>query len=163
MNQKRAPTVRVSTMSNLLDSLTVTLGANLPAKALRSEVMGVAREALKIHNAVEAERDQWKARAEQAEGVVEKAYGMLAWVSLIEHAKEGLEAWAEKPHNRKWWKRIDGTPIPNDLMICVAQAIGEAFRPLHDATERIVHPKTDRTQAAQRAAEKGGGDGQQPE
>ena len=53
----KAPTVRVSAMSNLLDSLTVTLGANLPPKVLRSEVMSVVREALKIHNKVESERD----------------------------------------------------------------------------------------------------------
>lgn len=36
-------------------------------------------------------------------------------------AEQGLTVWREKPHNAKWWKRIDGTPIPNDLLSCIAE------------------------------------------
>src|SRR5690606_6211807 len=37
--------------------------------------------------------------------------------------EEGLREWREKPHNKRWWKRIDGTPIPNDLLCCIAEAL----------------------------------------
>lgn len=36
--------------------------------------------------------------------------------------EQGLNTWKEKPHNKRWWKQIDGTPIPNDLLCCVAEA-----------------------------------------
>ena len=36
--------------------------------------------------------------------------------------EEGLREWREKPHNKRWWNRIDGTPIPNDLLCCIAEA-----------------------------------------
>lgn len=32
----------------------------------------------------------------------------------------GFATWASKPHNRKWAARLDGTPIPNDLLVCIA-------------------------------------------
>lgn len=80
-------------------------------------------------------------RVKVLEAIAGRVYEELSWVSILEHAKEGMEEWASKPANRKWWRRIDGTPTPNDLMICVSKAIGEAFRPLHDAAERIVNPK----------------------
>lgn len=32
----------------------------------------------------------------------------------------GLEAWRSKPNNKKWWRKIDGTPIPNDLLVNIA-------------------------------------------
>lgn len=42
------------------------------------------------------------------------------WIAV---AQSGFDAWANKPHNARWARKIDGTPIPNDLTIC----IGEAF------------------------------------
>lgn len=37
-------------------------------------------------------------------------------------ARQGLDAWKAKPHNARWWRRIDGTPIPNDLLVNIAEA-----------------------------------------
>lgn len=42
--------------------------------------------------------------------------------SAMEIAQDGYDTWAAKPHNRKWVKRIEGTPIPNDLVVCIAMA-----------------------------------------
>jgi hypothetical protein len=41
-------------------------------------------------------------------------------------AEAGLETWRSKPHNKRWWRLIDGTPIPNDLIVCIAQAVARA-------------------------------------
>ena len=41
-------------------------------------------------------------------------------------AEEGFEAWASKEHNRKWVRRIDGTPIRNDLTVNIATAFMKA-------------------------------------
>jgi len=71
------------------------------------------RDQLNELDRLEAERDR----------LVEKS----TWVSLLDHAKQGLENWARKPHNRKWWRKIDGTPIPNDLMIEVCKEISQAL------------------------------------
>src|SRR5574343_669988 len=35
-------------------------------------------------------------------------------------AQTGFDVWAAKPHNKRWAKMIDGTPIPNDLPVCIA-------------------------------------------
>lgn len=40
-------------------------------------------------------------------------------------ARTGYDRWAEKPHNRKLVRLIDGTPIPNDLIVDIAYAIVE--------------------------------------
>jgi len=29
----------------------------------------------------------------------------------------GYDAWAAKPHNAKWVRKIDGTPIANDIVV----------------------------------------------
>ena len=41
-------------------------------------------------------------------------------------AEEGFEAWAAKEHNKKWVRRIDGTPIRNDLTVNIATAFMNA-------------------------------------
>jgi hypothetical protein len=38
-------------------------------------------------------------------------------------ARRGYRTWSEKPHNAKWNKLLDGTPIVNDLIVCIARAI----------------------------------------
>lgn len=43
-------------------------------------------------------------------------------------AQSGLETWKAKPHNARWWRRIDGTPIPNDLLVNIAEAFVAAAR-----------------------------------
>lgn len=55
-------------------------------------------------------------------------------VNIIAAADEGLKKWASQPHNKKWWKRIDGTPIPNDLLVNVTQAIWEMAKSAQAAT-----------------------------
>ncbi|MDR3464204.1 MAG: hypothetical protein P4L76_18020 [Beijerinckiaceae bacterium] len=47
----------------------------------------------------------------------------LNFVEALEACKRGLEAWRDEPHNAKWWRRIDGTPIPNDLLVNIAEII----------------------------------------
>lgn len=47
-------------------------------------------------------------------------------------AQAGFEQWAAKPHNKKWFRRIDGTPIPNDLPVCIAMAFIETLSPAPD-------------------------------
>lgn len=46
--------------------------------------------------------------------------GNLVW--------QGLQDWKAKGWNAKWWKRIDGTPIPNDLTVCIAERISKELR-----------------------------------
>jgi len=41
--------------------------------------------------------------------------------------QSGIDRWAAKPHNAKWWRRIDGTPIPNDIKVNIGEAIMEAL------------------------------------
>ena len=41
-------------------------------------------------------------------------------------AETGFATWATKPHNKKWARRLDGTPIPNDLLVCIAEAVVRA-------------------------------------
>jgi hypothetical protein len=40
-------------------------------------------------------------------------------------AQKGFATWAAKEHNRKWVRLIDGTPIPNDLLVNIAMAFVE--------------------------------------
>ncbi len=44
----------------------------------------------------------------------------LEAMNIVEH---GFDTWKDKPHNAKWYSRIDGTPIPNDLKVNIAEAI----------------------------------------
>jgi hypothetical protein len=39
-------------------------------------------------------------------------------------AQDAFNVWAEKPHNKRWFKRIDGTLIPNDLPVVMAVFFG---------------------------------------
>ena len=63
-----------------------------------------------------AERDALKAERD----ALAKLFGFSAALDIC---NEGLRRWREKPHNAKWWRRIDGTPIPNDLMVNIADAM----------------------------------------
>src|SRR5271155_3529283 len=50
----------------------------------------------------------------------------FGFTEVLRAADAGLKRWAEKPGNAKWWKRIDGTPIPNDLLVNIAESVREA-------------------------------------
>lgn len=39
---------------------------------------------------------------------------------------EGWTEWAGKSHNRRWVRKIDGTPIRNDLAVNIAVAMMNA-------------------------------------
>lgn len=54
-----------------------------------------------------------------------KAPEEAATRSWIDVAQAGFEAWKAKPHNARWFRKIDGTPIPNDLTICIGQAFAD--------------------------------------
>ena len=47
----------------------------------------------------------------------------LKSVNAISIAQAGYERWAAKPHNKKWVRKLDGTPIPNDIVVCIAEEI----------------------------------------
>jgi hypothetical protein len=49
-------------------------------------------------------------------------------MQAMDIVQEGFRIWREKPHNAKWWSRIDGTPIPNDLSVNIAEAIMHSAR-----------------------------------
>lgn len=50
----------------------------------------------------------------------------MTYMEAIELVEKGFNRWKEKEHNKKWFKKIDGTPIPNDLMVNIAIVIAEA-------------------------------------
>lgn len=49
-----------------------------------------------------------------------KPVGFLEAMNIVER---GFNAWKDKPHNAGWFRRIDGTPIPNDLKVNIAEVI----------------------------------------
>lgn len=50
----------------------------------------------------------------------------VAWPeSPIAIAQRGFEKWRAKEHNKKWFRKIDGTPIPNDVVVCIAQEFAD--------------------------------------
>lgn len=50
------------------------------------------------------------------------------FVAVLGAVQDGFNAWAAKSHNKKWFKQIDGTPIPNDLAVCAAEAVVRMLR-----------------------------------
>lgn len=47
----------------------------------------------------------------------------MNFIQAMDIVEQGFEAWAAKEHNRKWVSRIEGTPIRNDLLVNIAEAI----------------------------------------
>jgi hypothetical protein len=45
-------------------------------------------------------------------------------------AGAGFLQWAGKSHNAKWARKIDGTPIPNDLPMVIAEQFADAISAL---------------------------------
>jgi hypothetical protein len=66
----------------------------------------------------------------------------------IEIAQRGFENWKAKPHNARWFRKIDGTPIPNDLTICIGEAFAE---PLRSLSSRVEAEKRAREEAEAKA------------
>lgn len=44
-------------------------------------------------------------------------------LDLRNAVQAGFDAWAAKPHNKKWARKIYGTPIPNDVVVCIQTAV----------------------------------------
>lgn len=51
----------------------------------------------------------------------------LTFMDVMDIVHSGYDTWKNKPYNAKWFKRIDDTPIPNDLLVNVAEAICHAL------------------------------------
>lgn len=49
---------------------------------------------------------------------------VMGWVA------KGVEAWAGQPHNERWRRKLDGTPIANDVGVSVSNAVFEALSKL---------------------------------
>lgn len=58
----------------------------------------------------------------------------ITLTEAIQIAKAGYAAWATKPHNKRWYRRIDGTPVPNDLTVTIAEAFYEALGAMQQET-----------------------------
>lgn len=52
----------------------------------------------------------------------------MDFVAALKLCQQGLDVWKSQEHNYKWWRRIDGTPIPNDLLVCIAEAVRDAVQ-----------------------------------
>ena len=52
----------------------------------------------------------------------------MNFMEAMKLAETGFDTWASMQHNRKWFNRIDGTPIKNDLLVNIAEAIVEGTR-----------------------------------
>jgi len=50
----------------------------------------------------------------------------------------GYEEWAAKPHNKKWVRMIEHTPIPNDLVVCIANVLRDVQRLQHNVETDIL-------------------------
>jgi hypothetical protein len=50
---------------------------------------------------------------------------MTSLFDALALVQAGYADWAAKDHNTKWVRKIDGTPIPNDLCICIATRLAE--------------------------------------
>lgn len=49
----------------------------------------------------------------------------MTFSEAFEIIEEGFNEWKNKEHNKRWWKKIDGTPIPNDLKVNIAMAFAK--------------------------------------
>lgn len=59
-----------------------------------------------------------------------EAHNQMTMFWFMEMCLGGLRTWREKPYNSKWSNLIEGTPIPNDLPVVMAQYLTDAVRAL---------------------------------
>lgn len=71
-----------------------------------------------------AENTALKAEVERMREAQYPRFGLGECMSI---AARGLLRWAEKEHNHRWWKRIDGTPIINDVPVVIAEEFSLAI------------------------------------
>jgi hypothetical protein len=101
---------------------TVKAGLDHPAAHAAKNADDSQPRSLSAGTAREAPREADKAGSQ--DNTSERAHDFL-WALQI--AEEAYGNWAAKPHNRKWAKRIYGTPIPNDLRVVIAEAFVKAL------------------------------------
>ena len=44
----------------------------------------------------------------------------------LQDVQRGYDDWAAQPHNKKWVRKIDGTPIANDIVVRIFDALSQA-------------------------------------
>jgi hypothetical protein len=49
----------------------------------------------------------------------------MSWIAI---AQRGFEKWKAQDHNKRWFRLIDGTPIPNDLVINIGEEFMHSIR-----------------------------------
>jgi hypothetical protein len=64
----------------------------------------------------------------QCQGITREHFRPFDFTDAMRLIDEGWNEWAAKDHNTKWSRRIEGTPIRNDLTCSIARAIIEANR-----------------------------------
>ena len=57
---------------------------------------------------------------------------------------DGYREWAGKPHNEKWVRKIDGTPIPNDLVVCIQGAVSRAALAVATSEAKLAQSEADK-------------------
>lgn len=77
-------------------------------------------------NDLQPERGNYESAARAAFAIA-LAAAAEDWIAV---AQSGFETWKAKPHNARWFRKIDGTPIPNDLTICIGEAFADRLRTL---------------------------------
>ena len=64
-----------------------------------------------------------KAAATLIESLIRGTLRELGFVEALKLVEKAYAEWASKPHNQQWRKRLEGTPIPNDLSVTIASHI----------------------------------------
>ena len=121
------------------------LGLQIISKAYHDSVSSARDEAVR-------ERDEARVAMNAAlQRVSYLSTSKLGFVEALDACQRGLELWRDKPYNAKWWRRIDGTPIPNDMLVCIAEIFGQTanadratIAALRSAVENIRHRTADR-------------------
>jgi hypothetical protein len=62
-------------------------------------------------------------------------------------AQRGFDKWKAKEHNKKWFRLIDGTPIPNDLVVCIAMEFMMKDVPEYDEGVQCENPECKHVEA----------------
>lgn len=50
---------------------------------------------------------------------------LSSFTDVMQLIDRGWDSWASKSHNHKWSRRVEGTPIRNDLTCAIAHAIAD--------------------------------------
>lgn len=99
----------------------------VPLEAIKRAIFALekfANDTLAGRNAVYELRELLEAVPQPAERPA-----VCGYAQALSICKRGMEDWKSKSHNKRWWKMIDGTPIPNDLISCIAESFAAEQQP----------------------------------